>query len=99
MDVFVTFYKISNTTLYPIGYILIIMLLFIPNGHHSNYFLSSLKNTLKSFVKIKENLTDNNQYLGMKKAAFLIEKRLFKKWAHLGSNQGPKDYESSTLTS
>ena len=34
-----------------------------------------------------------------KKAAFLIEKRLFKQWAMMGSNHRPKDYESSTLTS
>src|SRR5690606_18164926 len=33
-----------------------------------------------------------------KKPFFLAKKRLLRKCAHLGSNQGPKDYESSTLT-
>src|SRR5690606_10490650 len=33
-----------------------------------------------------------------KKPFSLAEKRLFDLCAHLGSNQGPKDYESSTLT-
>jgi hypothetical protein len=33
-----------------------------------------------------------------KKPAYLFRKRVFYSCAHLGSNQGPKDYESSTLT-
>ena len=33
-----------------------------------------------------------------KKLFSLAEKQLFDLCAHLGSNQGPKDYESSTLT-
>ena len=36
--------------------------------------------------------------INKKSRFFFKKKRLFKQWAQLGSNQRPKDYESSTLT-
>ncbi|TCC94704.1 hypothetical protein EZ444_17050 [Pedobacter hiemivivus] len=46
----------------------------------------------------KENIVTNNQKLETKKGVFLIEKRLFKQWAMMGSNHRPKDYESYRLS-
>jgi hypothetical protein len=41
---------------------------------------------------------DLNPRLQRKNPLFSVKKRVCRSCAHLGSNQGPKDYESSTLT-
>ena len=44
------------------------------------------------------SIDDPNLRLQAKKAIYLTVNGFLTMCAHLGSNQGPKDYESSTLT-
>jgi hypothetical protein len=44
------------------------------------------------------NVSGAAKISGTKKAVSSTENGFFNLCAHLGSNQGPKDYESSTLT-
>ena len=67
------------------------------------YLVTSLKSIVKGQM-IQIELTNNGlepfikEKEGVKKALHLCKAWVFM-WSHLGSNQGPSDYESDALTS